>query len=48
MEPRICLKEEVAILDGRLRSQEEQIAAEIEMAQSVARAEAAGEWEKEL
>jgi len=44
----ILLKEEVAALDGRLRSQVERMSAEIEMARSEARAEAAGEWEKKL
>ena len=44
----ILLKEEVAALDGRLRSQVEQMSAEIEMARSEARVEAAGEWEKKL
>jgi flagellar assembly protein FliH len=44
----ILLKEEVAALDGQLRSQAEQMSAEIEMARSEARAEAAGGWEKKL
>lgn len=42
------LKEEVAALDGRLRSQAEQTAVAIEIARSEARAEARREWEKEL
>ena len=47
-EAAVLLKEEMAALDGRLRSQAEQIAAEIEMARQEARAEARLEWEKEL
>lgn len=44
----IQLKEEVAELDDRLRSQAEQMALEIENARSDARVEARLEWEKEL
>jgi flagellar assembly protein FliH len=42
------LKEEVAALDGRLRSQAEQMSADMEMARNEARAEARLEWEQEL
>jgi len=42
------LKEEVAALDGRLRSQAEQMSAEMESARSEAKTEARREWEKEL
>jgi flagellar assembly protein FliH len=42
------LKEEVAALDGRLRSQAEQMSADMEMARSEARAEARLEWKQEL
>jgi flagellar assembly protein FliH len=41
------LKEEVAALDGRLRSQAEQRSADMEMARNEARAEARLEWEQE-
>jgi flagellar assembly protein FliH len=44
----VLLKEEVAALDGRLRSQAEQMSADIEVARSEARAEARLEWEQEL
>jgi flagellar assembly protein FliH len=44
----VLLQEEVTALDGRLRSQAEQIAAELEVARSEARAEARLEWEQEL
>jgi flagellar assembly protein FliH len=44
----ILLKEEVAALDGRLRSQAEQMSADMEMARNEARAEARVEWEQEL
>jgi flagellar assembly protein FliH len=42
------LKEEVAALDGRLRSQAEQISADMEMARNEARTQARLEWEQEL
>jgi len=42
------LKEEVATLDGRLRSQAEQMSADMEMARNEARTEARLEWEQEL
>jgi flagellar assembly protein FliH len=44
----VFLKEEVAALGGRLRSQAEQMAAEMERARSEARIEARREWEREL
>jgi hypothetical protein len=44
----VLLKEEVAALDGRLRSQAEQRSADMEMARNEARAEARIEWEHEL
>jgi flagellar assembly protein FliH len=44
----VLLKEEVAVLDARLRSQAEQISADMEMARNEARAEARLEWEQEL
>jgi flagellar assembly protein FliH len=44
----LLLKEEVAALDGRLRSQTEQISARMELARNEARAEARLEWEQEL
>jgi flagellar assembly protein FliH len=44
----VLLKEEVAALDGRLRSQEEEIAARLDEARSEARSEARIEGEKEL
>jgi len=44
----VLLKEEVAALDGRLRSQAEQISADMEMARNEARAEARFAWEQEL
>jgi flagellar assembly protein FliH len=44
----VLLKEEVAALDGRLRSQGEQMSAAVEMARNEARAEARLEWEQEL
>jgi flagellar assembly protein FliH len=44
----ILLKEELAALDGRLRSQAEQMSADMEMARNEARAEARREWEREL
>jgi flagellar assembly protein FliH len=47
-ETKVFLKEEVAALGGRLRSQAEQISAEMELARSEARAETCREWEKEL
>jgi flagellar assembly protein FliH len=42
------LKEEVAALDGQLRSQAEQMSAEMELARNEARAEARLKWEQEL
>jgi flagellar assembly protein FliH len=47
-ETEVFLKEEVAALGGRLRSQAEQISAEMELARSEAKTEARHEWEKEL
>ena len=47
-ETEVLLKKEVAALDGRLRSQAEQMSAEMEMARNEARAEARLEWEQEL
>jgi flagellar assembly protein FliH len=47
-EAAVLLKEEVAALDGRLRSQAEQMSADMEMARNEARAEARVEWEQEL
>jgi flagellar assembly protein FliH len=44
----VLLKEEVAALDGRLRSQAEQMSADMEMARNEARTEARLEWEREL
>jgi flagellar assembly protein FliH len=44
----ILLKEEMAALDGRLRSQAEQMSADMEVARNEARAEARLEWEQEL
>jgi flagellar assembly protein FliH len=44
----VLLKEEVAALDGRLRSQAEEISAAMEVARSEARVEARVEWEREL
>ena len=44
----VLLKEEVAALDGRLRSQAEQMSADMEMARNEARAEARLAWEQEL
>jgi flagellar assembly protein FliH len=47
-EETVLLKEEVAALDDRLRSQVDQMSAGMESARSEARAEARREWEKEL
>jgi len=47
-ETEVFLKEEVAALGGRLRSQAEQISAEMELARSEARTEARRECEKEV
>ena len=47
-ETEVLLQEEVAALDERLRSQAEQISAQMEVARSEARAEARLEWEQEL
>jgi flagellar assembly protein FliH len=47
-ETEVLLKEEVAALDGRLRSQAEQMSAQMEQARNEARAEARLEWEQEL
>lgn len=44
----MLLKEEVAALDGRLRSQAEQMSAQVELARNEARAQARLEWEQEL
>src|SRR5882724_10689945 len=44
----VLLKEEVAALDGRLRSQAERMSADMEMARNEARAEARLAWEQEL
>ena len=44
----VLLKEEVAALDRRLRSQEEQRSVDLQMARSEARAEARIEWQQEL
>jgi flagellar assembly protein FliH len=44
----VLLKEEAAALDERLRSQVEQVSADMEMARNEARAEARLEWEQEL
>jgi flagellar assembly protein FliH len=44
----VLLKEEVAALDGQLRTQAERMSAEVGIARSEARAEARCEWEKEL
>src|SRR5216683_2776296 len=44
----VLLKEEVAALDGRLRSQAEQMSVDMEMARNEARDEARLEWEQEL
>jgi flagellar assembly protein FliH len=44
----VLLKEEVAALDEQLRSQAEQMSADMEMARNEARAEARLEWEQEL
>jgi flagellar assembly protein FliH len=46
--PELLLKEKVAALDGRLRSQVEMMSAGVETARSEARAEARREWESEL
>jgi flagellar assembly protein FliH len=44
----VLLKEEMAVLDGRLRSQAEQMSADLEIARNEARAEARCEWEQKL
>jgi flagellar assembly protein FliH len=44
----VLLKEEVEALDGRLRSQAEQISLDLKMARNEAKAEARLEWEQEL
>jgi flagellar assembly protein FliH len=44
----VLLKEEVAALDGQLRTQAERMSSEVGIARSEARAEARCEWEKEL
>ncbi len=46
--PELLLKEELATLDGRLRSQTEQMSSRVEMERSEAKAEARREWESEL
>jgi flagellar assembly protein FliH len=47
-ETEVLLKEEVAALDGRLRSQAEQMSAQMELVRNESRAEARLEWEQEL
>ncbi len=47
-EKEVLLKEEVAALNGRLRSQAEQMSADMETARNEARAEARLAWEQEL
>jgi flagellar assembly protein FliH len=47
-ETEVLLKEEVAALGGRLRSQAEQMSAQMELVRNEARAEARLEWEQEL
>jgi flagellar assembly protein FliH len=47
-ETEVPLKEEVAVLEGRLRLQAEQASEQIELARNEARAEARLEWEQEL
>src|SRR3981081_3500726 len=47
-ETEFLLKEEVAVLDGRLRSQAEQLSADLEMARNEGRAEARLAWKQEL
>lgn len=47
-ESELVLKDEVAALDGQLRSQAEQISARIEMARNEAKTEARHEWEQEM
>lgn len=44
----VLLQEEVATLDGRLRSQEEQMSARVEMARKEERIKARRDWESEL
>ncbi len=44
----VLLKEEVEKLDGRLRSQAEQISTRVEMARNEAKVEARRDWESEL
>ncbi len=44
----VLLKEEVATLDGRLRSQAEQISMRVEMARNEAKIEACRDWESQL
>jgi flagellar assembly protein FliH len=44
----VLLKEEMAALDGRLRSQAEQMSEDMEMARNEARIEARLEWKQEL
>src|SRR5580658_5697747 len=46
--PGPLLNEELALLEARLRSQNEEMRATIEQVRSEANAEARGEWEKEL
>src|SRR5215469_2133902 len=46
--PEVLLKEEVAALDARLRSQADEISAQMEMARREAREEARLEWQREL
>src|ERR1700738_127207 len=47
-EAEALLKEELAVLDGRLQSQAERMAADMELARNEARAAARLEWEQEL
>jgi flagellar assembly protein FliH len=47
-ETEVLLKEEVAALDGRLRSQAEQMSAQMKLGRNEARAEARLEWQQEL
>ena len=47
-ETEVLLKEEVAALDARLRSQADQMSAQMELARKEAREEARLEWEQEL
>lgn len=46
--PDVLLKEELALLDARMRSQTEEMTAKIELVRTEAKAEARREWEKEM